>query len=69
MKMKNIKFKIIDGGYRPNTWMHDPNIPQEEIDFFNDAFKEAAEQIDPVFSELIWNKEPKKSHPKLHRVK
>jgi hypothetical protein len=61
------KLKSIDGGYRPNTWMHDPNIPQEEIDFFNDAFREATEQIDPVFEKLIWNKKSK--HPKLRRIK
>lgn len=62
------KLKIIDGGYKENTWMHDPNIPQEDVDFINAAFKEAAEQIDPVFEKLIWNRKSK-THHKLHKIK
>jgi hypothetical protein len=38
-----------------DVWMQDPTIPQEEIDAFNAAFKEAAE-IDPRFEKLIWER-------------
>ena len=40
-------------------WFHDPTIPQEEIDVFNAAFREAAE-VDPRFEKLIWDRKPRK---------
>jgi len=60
------KLRVKKGGYKPNTWMHDPNMPQKDVDFINAAFKEAAEQIDPVFEKLIWKK--KNKHPKLKAI-
>jgi len=41
-------------------WFRDPTIPQEEIDVFNAAFKEAAEQ-DPRWLKMIWNRKKKKA--------
>jgi len=59
--------KVIDGGYQKGIWMHDPNCAtQEEIDFLNEAFREAG-QHDPRWLKLIW--EPNKQKPELRRIK
>ena len=59
--------KVIKGGYRKGLWLHDPDAhTQEEIDFLNEAFREAG-KYDPRWLKLIW--EPKKEKPQLRRVK
>lgn len=62
------KLKKIDGNFQPNTWLHDPDsFSDEDVDFINSAWKEAAKEIDPVFEKLIW--EPTKRKAELKRVK
>jgi hypothetical protein len=60
--------EVIDGGYRKGAWFHDRDAhTQEEIDFVNEAFREAG-QHDPRWLKLIWDiKVDSKS--KLRRVK
>jgi len=59
--------KVIDGGYKKGFWFHDPDgNTQEEIDFLNEAFREAG-QYDPRWLKLVW--EPNKQKPALRRVK
>jgi hypothetical protein len=60
--------EVIQGGYRKGFWFHDRNsITQEEIDFVNEALREAG-QHDPRWLKLIWDTKVD-SKPKLHRVK
>ena len=59
--------KVIEGGYKKGFWLHDPDCAtQEEIDFLNEAFREAGKH-DPRWLKLIW--EPKKEKPRLRRIK
>lgn len=60
------QLQIIEGNQKEGVWMHDPSFSQEDIDFINEAFKQAAEEIDPSFEKLIWNPAPKQ---KLKRIK
>jgi hypothetical protein len=60
--------EVLEGGYQKGFWFHDRNsITQEEIDFMNDAFREAG-QHDPRWLKLVWDVkvDPK---PELRRVK
>ena len=66
--MKRPTLQVLDGNLKENLWMHDPNIPQEDVDFINEAFKAAAKEIGPEFEKLIWNRTPTKK-PELKRVK
>ncbi len=60
--------EVIDGGYRKGFWLHDRNsITQEEIDFMNEAFREAGEH-DPRWLKLIWDIKVD-SKPELRRMK
>jgi len=66
--MKKQKLQVLNGGYKENVWMHDPNFSQEDIDFINKAFEAASKEIGPAFKKLIWKHKPK-SKSKLVRVK
>ncbi len=57
---------LIKGGRIKGAWMQDPDIPQEDIDVFNAALREMAEQ-DPRWLQLVW--EPRKEKPDLKVVK
>jgi hypothetical protein len=60
--------EVIEGGYRKGLWFHDRNsLTQEEIDFANEAFREAG-QHDARWLKLIWYIKVD-SKPELRRVK
>jgi hypothetical protein len=59
---------VIRGGFKEGIWFHDREAyTQEEIDFVNEAFREAG-QHDPRWLKLIWDVKVDVK-PKLHRVK
>ena len=63
-----MNLKVIDGGYRKGLWFHDRQAhTQEEIDFINEAFREAG-QHDPRWLKLVWDVQVD-DQPKLQRVK
>jgi hypothetical protein len=60
--------EVIQGDCRKGFWFHDRNsITQEEIDFLNEAFREAG-QHDPRWLKLIWDVKVD-SKPELRRLK
>ncbi len=58
------ELKVIIGNYKKDMWFQDPDMPQEEVDFINDALREAA-KLDPRWQKLIWYKS--NSHSRLSR--
>ena len=66
--MKKKKLQVLDGGYKENVWMHDPNFSQEDVDFINAAFEAAAKEINPAFKKLIWKRSAKSKY-ELVRMK
>lgn len=47
--------EVIDGGYRKGCWLRDRSaFTQEEIDFANEAFREAGKH-DPRWLKLVWD--------------
>ena len=61
--MRKTGLKIIRGGYMKDVWFRDPDIPQEKMDLFNQAFAEMTIVIDHRWAKAIWN--PNKKKPKL----
>jgi len=60
--------KVVQGGFKEGVWFHDRNAhTQEEIDFLNEAFREAGRH-DPRWLKLIWDIKVD-SQPELHRIK
>jgi hypothetical protein len=55
--MINEKNEQLGGKDLKDYWFHDQNIPQEEVDIFNAAFREAA-KLDPRWAKMIWNRKP-----------
>ena len=63
-----MSFKVIQGGYRQGVWLHDRQAhTQEEINFINEAFREAG-QHDPRWLKLVWDIKVD-DQPELQRVK
>jgi hypothetical protein len=47
--------EVIQGGFKEGCWLHDRSAyTQEEIDFANEAFREAGKH-DPRWLQLVWN--------------
>lgn len=60
--------EVIDGEARKGFWLRDRTaFTQEEIDFANEAFREAGKH-DPRWLKLIWDVKVG-SQPELRRVK
>jgi len=60
--------EAIQGGFKKGFWFQDRNsISQEEIDFMNEAFREAG-QYDSRWLKLIWDVKVD-SQPELRLIK
>ncbi|MDO9566878.1 MAG: hypothetical protein Q7J15_09080 [Candidatus Desulfaltia sp.] len=55
--------KVVDGGYRENVWMYDPDIDDETLEIFNELFTKIAENGRPQAADLIWH--PNRGKPRL----
>jgi len=60
--------EVIEGGFKEGFWFRDRNsITQEEIDFVNEAFREAGKH-DPRWLKLIWDVKAD-SKPEIRKIK
>jgi len=59
--------KVIDGGYQEGEWLHDRrNIPDEEIEIWNERFRYLISEGHTWLKDYLWDIKPR---PSLKRVK